>query len=377
MGPLFSPGGAAPVFFAPVVVRGGDETIAVREGKRKTGPDREDERGAPARRVEWFKAPRAYPRDEIPDAAVLDAFLESLTLAHAGAADPDAGVGVTDALAVARSRQLQRTRERHRRRSRRHPADLRLHVQRRRLAHGRRRPDVGGHRRIAGQQLHRSSRRPADQRQCGLCRHGDPDTGLPGAGLYKSVDGGGSFALTGLNRIVWVSRIIVHPTIPSTVYAATNTGLHRTTDGGATWTMLLEGVITDLAMPPSGPQILWAARSFAQADSGVLRSTDGGANWTMQSGKPSGDFARVRLALCEGTPAVVYASFDVAGVVQIWKTTDGGTGGRVWARVRQTLIDGRIAELSTSYFPAAIAEGTTLTTPGEFPPAGWCGPWKR
>ena len=45
-------------------------------------------------------------------------------------------------------------------------------------------------------------------------------------------------------------------------------------------------------------------------------------------------------------------------------------GGRVWVRARQTLIDGRVAELSTSYFPAAIAEGTTLTTPGEFPPGG-------
>jgi len=45
-------------------------------------------------------------------------------------------------------------------------------------------------------------------------------------------------------------------------------------------------------------------------------------------------------------------------------------GARVWARVRQALIDGRVAELSTSYFPAAVAEGTTLTAPGEFPPGG-------
>jgi GntR family transcriptional regulator len=45
-------------------------------------------------------------------------------------------------------------------------------------------------------------------------------------------------------------------------------------------------------------------------------------------------------------------------------------GARVWARLRQTLIDGRVAELSTSYFPAAVAEGTILTTPGEFPPGG-------
>ena len=45
-------------------------------------------------------------------------------------------------------------------------------------------------------------------------------------------------------------------------------------------------------------------------------------------------------------------------------------GDRVWARARQLLIDGRVAELSVSYFPAEVAEGTPLTTPGDFPPGG-------
>jgi GntR family transcriptional regulator len=45
-------------------------------------------------------------------------------------------------------------------------------------------------------------------------------------------------------------------------------------------------------------------------------------------------------------------------------------GDRVWARARQLLIDGRVAELSVSYFPADVAEGTPLTTPGDFPPGG-------
>lgn len=43
---------------------------------------------------------------------------------------------------------------------------------------------------------------------------------------------------------------------------------------------------------------------------------------------------------------------------------------RVWARSRQTLIDGRVAGISTSYFPATVAEGTTLTRPGDLPPGG-------
>jgi DNA-binding GntR family transcriptional regulator len=45
-------------------------------------------------------------------------------------------------------------------------------------------------------------------------------------------------------------------------------------------------------------------------------------------------------------------------------------GDRVWARARELLIDGRVAELSVSYFPAEVAEGTPLTTPGDFPPGG-------
>jgi GntR family transcriptional regulator len=48
-------------------------------------------------------------------------------------------------------------------------------------------------------------------------------------------------------------------------------------------------------------------------------------------------------------------------------------GDRVWERVRELLIDGRIAELSVSYFPAAIAEGTALMAPGDFPPGGVVG----
>jgi GntR family transcriptional regulator len=48
-------------------------------------------------------------------------------------------------------------------------------------------------------------------------------------------------------------------------------------------------------------------------------------------------------------------------------------GDRVWARKRELLIDGRIAELSVSYFPAAVAEDTALMVPGDFPPGGVVG----
>jgi GntR family transcriptional regulator len=43
---------------------------------------------------------------------------------------------------------------------------------------------------------------------------------------------------------------------------------------------------------------------------------------------------------------------------------------QVWARARTTLVDAKPAALSVSYFPAHIAEGTLLTSPGPFPPGG-------
>jgi DNA-binding GntR family transcriptional regulator len=48
-------------------------------------------------------------------------------------------------------------------------------------------------------------------------------------------------------------------------------------------------------------------------------------------------------------------------------------GEQVWARARELLIDGRIAELSVSYFPAAVAQGSGLMAPGDFPPGGVVG----
>src|SRR5829696_6789390 len=48
-------------------------------------------------------------------------------------------------------------------------------------------------------------------------------------------------------------------------------------------------------------------------------------------------------------------------------------GEQVWARARELLIDGRIAELSVSYFPATVAESTGLMAPGDFPPGGVVG----
>ena len=99
-------------------------------------------------------------------------------------------------------------------------------------------------------------------------------------------------------------------------------GVFRTTDGGSTWKKVLykdenTGAI-DLAMDSSDPHIVYAAMYQRQRKgwgfngggpgSGIYRTTDGGANWTqLVNGLPRGDKGRIGLATFPGDSHVVYA----------------------------------------------------------------------
>jgi photosystem II stability/assembly factor-like uncharacterized protein len=90
-----------------------------------------------------------------------------------------------------------------------------------------------------------------------------------GRGILKSADGGDTWTLVGASQFDrrTISRIVVDPTDPDIVYVAVgaqavngvpgNTGIWKSSDGGATWTNTTEGSISttaafsDLAMSPS------------------------------------------------------------------------------------------------------------------------------
>src|SRR6478735_8479475 len=67
----------------------------------------------------------------------------------------------------------------------------------------------------------------------------------PGAGVYKSIDGGLTWRPMGLEKTQRIGRIVVHPTNPDIAYVAAlgatygatpDRGLYKTIDGGKTWT---------------------------------------------------------------------------------------------------------------------------------------------
>jgi len=102
-------------------------------------------------------------------------------------------------------------------------------------------------------------------------------------------------------------------------------GLYKTTDGGTTWNKLTQGLpddgktgAIDMVIHPTDPDTLYVSfwqrvRQPWRFDSGgpnggMFKTTDGGATWTkLAEGLPTGDLGRIGLAISRGNPDVLMA----------------------------------------------------------------------
>ncbi len=129
-------------------------------------------------------------------------------------------------------------------------------------------------------------------------------------GLYRSDDGGATWnQVLGDDEWTGVTDVVMDPRDPDSLVAATwqrhrtvaayigggpRSGLHRTTDGGATWTKLSEGLPKGnlgkigLAISPQQPDVLYAAIELDRRTGGVWRSANRGASWEKRSDMVSG-----------------------------------------------------------------------------------------
>jgi photosystem II stability/assembly factor-like uncharacterized protein len=95
-------------------------------------------------------------------------------------------------------------------------------------------------------------------------------------GVYRSVDGGATWnqSSAGMTN-TQVGKVVVDPVTPSTIYAITPVGITKSTDGGASWTTILPATgDSSLVIAPSSSSTLYAWTS-----TGLQRSDDGGATW--------------------------------------------------------------------------------------------------
>jgi photosystem II stability/assembly factor-like uncharacterized protein len=117
-------------------------------------------------------------------------------------------------------------------------------------------------------------------------------------------------------------------------------GLYKTHDNGKTWKKVLDispnTGVTDVVVDPRNPDILIAAAYQRRRhvwtlinggpESAIHRSTDGGTTWTkVTAGLPTEDLGRIGLAAAPSNPDIVYASIEsVDGKGGIFRSADGG-----------------------------------------------------
>ncbi|MFD1314128.1 WD40/YVTN/BNR-like repeat-containing protein [Namhaeicola litoreus] len=179
---------------------------------------------------------------------------------------------------------------------------------------------------------------------------GNPRNSVNGGyGIYKSLDGGETWKLMGLQKTRNIHRIIIDKDNPNTVYVAAigsswgeheERGVYKSLDGGETWKKILfvdnKTGAADLVMDAQNPNKLIAAMwehrrkpyTFHSGGpgSGLYITYDGGANWTKKTDKdglPKGDLGRIGLAISKSNPQVVYALVE-AKKNALYRSEDGG-----------------------------------------------------
>ena len=179
----------------------------------------------------------------------------------------------------------------------------------------------------------------------------------PGDGVYKTTDGGKTWAHVGLKDAQNIAKIRVHPTNPDIVFVAAfghhaapsaERGIFRTKDGGKTWEKVLyrdpKTAGIEVVFDPNNPNVLYASMweafrntymmSSGGPGSGLFKSTDGGDHWTEISrnpGLPKGVLGKIGMDVSRADSNRVYAQIEAE---------DGGTfmsddAGATWKKVSE------------------------------------------
>jgi photosystem II stability/assembly factor-like uncharacterized protein len=174
--------------------------------------------------------------------------------------------------------------------------------------------------------------------------NGNLSSGNMGGGIYKSTDRGETWSrLSSTNpdaETRWqnIQAIAVNPTDANTIYAATQSGLRESNDGGLTWTAY-PGSSTqkyiDVKVSPDGKTLY--AGTFEMAGCKVYRSKDHGPLTQVGSTVISQSTVRLMIAIAPSNPNYVYVSTasNGAGLVRwllegIYQSTDNGD---TWTKI--------------------------------------------
>ena len=162
-------------------------------------------------------------------------------------------------------------------------------------------------------------------------RNGGGCAGYFGQGVFLSTDGGNSWQVrngsgSSAMPLSIVNSVAVQPNNSQVVLVGgfgscsstgnlQNAGLYRSADRGGSWALVLNGRVEDMFFVPNSSTVYAAV-----AGSGVYRSLDGGANWNSVSSGLNASGTRLRLAMAPSNSNILYA----LNGANLYRTADGG-----------------------------------------------------
>ncbi len=196
----------------------------------------------------------------------------------------------------------------------------------------------------------------------------------------------GSWSFVGPNSFgtVWgslggngrVDRIAFHPTIPTTIFAATpGGGFWKSTTGGTSWTNLsnfsptmgISGIVIDRVSPSiiylltgTGddykPGYFVYDFGYSRASVGVLKSTDGGVNWTTTGDLyTGGPYAGYKLVQDPRNTSILLAATNQG----LYRTANGGNS---WTQV----LSGSYTDVEFNPLSSIASNSAYATGPGKY-----------
>lgn len=190
----------------------------------------------------------------------------------------------------------------------------------------------------------------------------------PGVGIYRSANGGKSWALWADRRKTAIPArigvLVVDPKEPNCLWLGglayspqDPQGLYRSTDGGKTWKRVKVGTLEEcwcrsIVLDPQDPNTIFVGLTVRSTFDGIYRSRDRGNTWQrLSAGLPPGDrLDRIALAVAPSDGRVLYAQISTmrSGHLGIFKSTDGGdhwtdVSGGAFRRERQMQYNNVVA----------------------------------
>ena len=167
-----------------------------------------------------------------------------------------------------------------------------------------------------------------------------------GNGVYGSTDGGAHWTHLGLEETHHISRVLVHPSDPNTVFVAAighifgpheQRGVFKSSDGGKTWHKVLyideRHGAADMDLNPHNPNVVFAGmwlferkpwtHTSGSEEGGLFKSIDGGETWRkIGKGLPK-LMGRIAVKVAPSNPKVVYVMAETNEGV-LFRSEDGG-----------------------------------------------------